>query len=480
MTWANGYSGTVNIQVTANGCNGPSPMIIRTVIVNTGPTPTLTGPGSPCAGSTGNVYITQSGMTGYNWIISAGGVITAGGGITDTSVTVTWNTSGPQSVSVSYTGANGCIATAPAIFNVTVNPDLPVSVSITASANPFCLGIPVTFTATPINGGASPAYQWKVNGFNTGTNSSTLTYTPADNDSVRCILTSGLVCVTNNPASSQELLMTGIPSPIVTFVTCFDSITTIDAKPFKLKGGIPLGGTYTGPGVDSVTGIFNPATAGIGVKTITYKYTNAGMCAASAHANVIISPIQVVNCGSSISDIRDNQIYPTVQIGSQCWLASNLNYGIILVSSQDQRDNCVPEKYCYNDNPVSCASQGGFYQWDELMRYDNTPGSQGFCPPGWHVPVESEWDTLFANYINNGYAGTHLKYTGTSGFNALMSGANYFNRGWKFQGFATFFWSSSPHSSTQAWAHGMNNPDPSVSLYPSSRVNAFSVRCLKD
>jgi uncharacterized protein (TIGR02145 family) len=114
------------------------------------------------------------------------------------------------------------------------------------------------------------------------------------------------------------------------------------------------------------------------------------------------------------------------------------------------------------------------------MRYDNTPGSQGFCPPGWHVPVESEWDTLFANYINNGYAGTHLKYSGTSGFNALLSGADYFNRGWKFQGFATFFWSSTPHSSTQAWAHGMNNPDPSVSLYPSSRVNAFSVRCLKD
>jgi len=151
MTWANGYSGTVNIQVTANGCNGPSPMIIRTVIVNTGPTPTLTGPGSPCAGSTGNVYITQSGMTGYNWIISAGGVITAGGGITDTSVTVTWNTSGPQSVSVSYTGANGCIATAPAIFNVTVNPDLPVSVSITASANPFCQGerYAVTISSIP-------------------------------------------------------------------------------------------------------------------------------------------------------------------------------------------------------------------------------------------------------------------------------------------------------------------------------------------
>ena len=55
MTWANGFSGTVNIQVTANGCNGPSAMVIRIVIVNTRPVPTITGNTVICAGSAGSV-----------------------------------------------------------------------------------------------------------------------------------------------------------------------------------------------------------------------------------------------------------------------------------------------------------------------------------------------------------------------------------------------------------------------------------------
>jgi uncharacterized protein (TIGR02145 family) len=48
------------------------------------------------------------------------------------------------------------------------------------------------------------------------------------------------------------------------------------------------------------------------------------------------------------------------------------------------------------------------------------------------------------------------------------------------QGLATFYWSSTSHGANKAWAHGMNDADPSVSAYPSFRNNAFSVRCLKD
>jgi uncharacterized protein (TIGR02145 family) len=360
------------------------------------------------------------------------------------------------------------------------NNNLLAGVSIVASSNPFCPGNSVTFTATPSNGGTNPTYQWKVNGVNAGTNSSTYSYNPANGDSVRCIMTSNLSCVTANPASSAKIIMSGTLAPIVTFTSCFDTITTVNAKPIKLKGGIPLGGTYSGPGVNSLTGIFTPATAGIGTKTITYTYTNAAMCSALAHTHIINYPLSIVNCGNPITDIRDNKVYPTVQIGSQCWLASNLNYGIILASSQDQRDNCVAEKYCYNDNPMNCTNLGGLYQWDELMLFDETPADQGFCPPGWHIPTENDWNTLFATYINNGFAGSPLKYSGYSGFNALLSGARHINRGWDFQGFATFFWSSTARNDNKAWAHGMNDVDPSVSAYPSSRVNAFSVRCLKN
>jgi uncharacterized protein (TIGR02145 family) len=114
------------------------------------------------------------------------------------------------------------------------------------------------------------------------------------------------------------------------------------------------------------------------------------------------------------------------------------------------------------------------------MQFDETPADQGFCPPGWHIPTENDWNILFTNYINNAFAGSPLKYSGYSGFNALLSGTRRINKGWDFQGFATFFWSSTSLGSTKAWAHGINEDDPSVSVYPSSRVNAFSVRCLKD
>ena len=68
-----------------------------------------------------------------------------------------------------------------------VNSNLPAGVTIAASSNPFCPGSLVTFTATPVNGGTTPAYQWKVNGGNVGTNSPTYSYHPNNGDSVRCV-----------------------------------------------------------------------------------------------------------------------------------------------------------------------------------------------------------------------------------------------------------------------------------------------------
>jgi uncharacterized protein (TIGR02145 family) len=115
-----------------------------------------------------------------------------------------------------------------------------------------------------------------------------------------------------------------------------------------------------------------------------------------------------------------------------------------------------------------------------LMRYDDTPGLQGFCPPGWHVPTETDWNTLFAIWTNNGFAGAPLKYSGYSGFKALMSGVRHMSVQWDYQNIATFFWSSTPYGAYKAWAHGMNDYDPSVAAYPSSRANGFSIRCLKD
>jgi uncharacterized protein (TIGR02145 family) len=382
-------------------------------------------------------------------------------------------------VSCTLTSSETCTTGNPASGQVqmVVNNNLPVSVTISASANPVCSGIPVTFTAVPLNGGTTPSYQWQVNSINAGTNSPTYTYPPAPGDQVTCILTSNITCVSGNPAPSNTILMTVNANPIVTFTQCNDSVTAINAKPLRLKGGIPLGGTYSGTGVNPLTGIFDPATAGAGTKTITYTYTNVSNCTALAHTHIINYPLSIVNCNTPITDIRDNKVYATIQIGSQCWMAEDLNYGTEIPVTQDQRDNCIPEKYSLHPSPLTSHS---FYQWDELMQYDDTPGDQGFCPPAWHIPTETDWNLLFANYVNNGFAGSALKYSGYSGFDALLSGARHMNMSWDFQGVATFFWSSTVFNGVKAWAHGMNDTDPSVSAYPSSKANAFSVRCLKD
>jgi len=90
---------------------------------------------------------------------------------------------------------------------MTVNPLLPVSVTASPSVNPVCAGTPVTFTAVPVNGGVLPVFQWKVNGLNSGTNSTAYTYVPANGDIVRVVLNSSALCPTGNPATSGPVTM---------------------------------------------------------------------------------------------------------------------------------------------------------------------------------------------------------------------------------------------------------------------------------
>jgi len=269
------------------------------------------------------------------------------------------------------------------------------------------------------------------------------------------------------------------PFPAVTFIPCFDPVTSVNAQPIILKGVTPMGGTFSGTGVSA--GQFIPALAGPGIHTLTYSYTNNWGCSANAAQSISVIALAPLACGTPLLDPRDNQSYPTVQIGSQCWMAANLAYGNTIPSAQMQRDNCIFEKYCFGDNPANCSSSGALYQWDELMRYAAAAGAQGFCPPEWHVPTEADWNTLFSFYISNGFAGSPLKYTGYSGFNAFLTGARHNNVQWDFSALdAVMFWSSTPLGVRKAWAHGMNEYNPSVSNYPSMRNNAFFVRCIKD
>lgn len=91
----------------------------------------------------------------------------------------------------------------------TINTPAAVSLNISASETTICPGTSVTFTATPINGGTTPIYQWQVNSVNAGSNSPTYTTTTlANNDIVTCIMTSNGTCVSGSPATSNAITIT--------------------------------------------------------------------------------------------------------------------------------------------------------------------------------------------------------------------------------------------------------------------------------
>jgi hypothetical protein len=108
-----------------------------------------------------------------------------------------------------YAGTNPDVTSDTDPVTITVNPTLTASVSIASNDtdNVICFGTNVTFTATPTNGGASPSYQWKVNGSNVGTDSATYTTSAlANNDVVSVVLTSNATpCLAGSTATSNSI-----------------------------------------------------------------------------------------------------------------------------------------------------------------------------------------------------------------------------------------------------------------------------------
>ncbi len=101
------------------------------------------------------------------------------------------------------------------------------SVNISASAITICPGNPVTFTATPVNEGLSPVYQWQVNGVNAGSNSSTFTTTLLQNgDQVRVVLTTNPTCTPPVDDTSYVIAINVTAAPVAS-VSIIASTTSI-------------------------------------------------------------------------------------------------------------------------------------------------------------------------------------------------------------------------------------------------------------
>jgi len=280
------------------------------------------------------------------------------------------------------------------------------------------------------------------------------------------------------------------PAPEISFSLC-TPITSRDAIPYSLRGGIPLNGIYSGTGVQS--GIFYPGQVPPIQDTVIiwYYYTNSFGCPDADSAILQLHPAANHTCGNPFTDVRDGTDYSTVQLGNRCWMAENLNYGTHISSTTHHMNNCQPEKYCYDETTANCTNFGGLYQWDELMDYQDVDTVQGLCPPGWHISTETEWQELITLFQDAAHAGTALKEGGSSGFQALLSGFWAAPGLWSYGASDTtlnsaLFWTSSSTSTGKALAHGMNSVvnetgyTTSVSTYSSSWSNALPVRCVKD
>lgn len=196
---------------------------------------------------------------------------------------------------------------------------------------------------------------------------------------------------------------------------------------------------------------------------------------------------------------------PTITIGTQTWMANNLDTGTMISGTTNMTNNSILEKYCYDGVPANCTTYGALYQWDEMMQYVTTEGAQGICPTGFHLPTDDEWKTLEmhlgmtqaeadATSFRGTDQGSQLAGDGslwddgaleqnpafgTSGFAALPGGLRLPSSWFSNQLSSAFLWSSSG-SGGDAWCRDMFYLYTQVERFNANKSHGFSVRCLQD
>jgi uncharacterized protein (TIGR02145 family)/uncharacterized repeat protein (TIGR02543 family) len=226
---------------------------------------------------------------------------------------------------------------------------------------------------------------------------------------------------------------------------------------------------WTGGGVTN-SGLANTTVSMTADRTVTANFS-------------LISP----PTGDTLVDDRDGQMYRIVTIGTQVWMAENLNW------AGDDGNLGV----CYGNSASNCDLYGRLYDWSTAMELPSScNGSicanqvqsrhRGICPQGWHVPSDAEWTTLTDFVGGSSTAGRELKSTtgwsggnGTDnfGFSALPGGCR--NAGGSFYnvGGGGYWWSATESDATY-WYVGWSSRN--VSRHYSNEGVAFSLRCLED
>ena len=203
----------------------------------------------------------------------------------------------------------------------------------------------------------------------------------------------------------------------------------------------------------------------------------------------------------TMTDSRDKKVYKTVKIGTQTWMAENLNY-----ADSSMTPSLLNRSWCHSNDSANCAVAGRLYTWaaaiDSVALYDGGNGVDcgchktctlpdtvyGICPPGWHLPTQAEWDTLLTAVGGSSIAGTKLKSqtgwcsngngTDTYGFSGLPAGLRYYNG--DFYDASAGFWSATQYTSNDAYCMSLDYIESLADLTDYYKSYGYSVRCLKD
>jgi hypothetical protein len=285
-TNSNTYTATLNagdvvtvVMTSSLACVSGSPATSNAITVNAVPaTPVPTNNSPICAGS-GVLTLTTTPVTGatYSWT----------GPFSHTGIP--WNIINPG---VGYSGTyfltitvNGCTSAAGSTV-VVVNSSLTASVNIAASpSGPICQGTPVTFTATPTNGGTSPTYQW-YNGATLITGATGNTYSSSslnNGDIITVQMTSSLSCATPKPVTSNQINMTVNPvAPAGVAIVASPSGTICQGTSVTFTATPTNGGTtpsyqwkVNGVNVGTNSSIYTSSTLANGDQVIVEMTSNA-------------------------------------------------------------------------------------------------------------------------------------------------------------------------------------------------------------
>lgn len=193
-----------------------------------------------------------------------------------------------------------------------------------------------------------------------------------------------------------------------------------------------------------------------------------------------ISIKTLYNFSSTLIDERDGKTYKTIKIGTQTWMAENLNFDTSPVLYQG-RPSILSDSWCYDGNSANCSKYGRLYIWEKAIQV---------CPTGWHLPTDAEWSIL-TDYLGwEGIAGKRLKsQTGWEnpssassdecGFSALPGGYGTptYNQS---LGVVGFWWTSSELNKDEAYSRNILNNRDDVFRHPVGKRIGASVRCIKD